>query len=129
MRFKQLTLFMAAMAAAVGGIGQYAQYRWWIALGALFITAVMWVMEVRSTLNFWAVHKVGPHLWIPAHSKLFPWLTATLVVLILHVAFYAFWLGVLRTWGPSACITFCLGLVVGLALLVFSIVNYSHVSR
>lgn len=52
MRFKQLTLFMAAMTAVAGGITEASQYRWWIALAGMCIAAVMWVMEVRSTINF-----------------------------------------------------------------------------
>jgi hypothetical protein len=41
MRFKQLTLFMAAMSAAGAGVMQFTGSRWWIALGALFVTGVI----------------------------------------------------------------------------------------
>jgi hypothetical protein len=58
MRFRQLTLFMAAMTAVAGGIVGSIQYRWWIALGGLCITAVIWVMEVRSTINFIAARNM-----------------------------------------------------------------------
>jgi hypothetical protein len=52
-RFKQLTLFVAAMSAAGAGVAQYPGIRWWIALGALFVTGVMWVAEVRATNLGW----------------------------------------------------------------------------
>jgi hypothetical protein len=51
MHFKQLTLFMAAMTAVTGGIVVSSLYQWWIALGGLCITAVIWTMEIRSTIN------------------------------------------------------------------------------
>ena len=124
MRFKQLTLFMAAMTAAAAGIKQDFEHRWWIALGALFITAVMWVMEVRSSIHFFAIHEKAPRLWPNPQPKHFRWLTATLAVWLLHVAFYAFWLGYLRICAPAACATFCLGMIVGLVLLIFSVLNY-----
>jgi hypothetical protein len=123
MRFKILTLFLAAMTAVAGGIGQYPQHRWWLALAGVCITAAMRVMEVRSTLNFVALHNQTPELWLRSSSKLFPWLTATSVVLVLHVGFYAFWLGCLRVWCHT-CVSFCLGVTVGVILLIFSIVNY-----
>jgi len=124
MRFKQLTLFMAAMTAVAGGVVESSQYRWWIALGGLCITAVMWVMEIRSTINFDAVHKCAPELWPRAQSKLFRWLTASLAVLLLYIAFYAFWLSCMRKWCPACCIPFYSGLTIGFALLLFSIANY-----
>jgi len=124
MRFKQLTLFMAAMTAVTGGIGQYPRYRWWIALAGVCITAAMWVMEVRSTLNFVAAHNEVPQLWVRSTSKPFPWLTATSVVLLLHIGFYAFWLGCVKVWGQHAHISFWVGVIVGVMLLVFSIGNY-----
>ena len=63
MRFKQLTLFMAAMTTAAAGVMQFPGHRWWIALSALFVTAVMWVIEVRAALNGIAAHKAIPELF------------------------------------------------------------------
>lgn len=123
MRFKQLTLFMAAMTAVAGGIMQYAPARWWIALAGLCITGAMWVMEVRSTLYAVATCDAAPRAWPLPKPKLFPWLTASLVVLLLYIGFYATWLICLRVWCPK-CMSFYVGLVVGLVLLAFSIVNY-----
>ena len=124
MRFKQLTLFMAAMTAVGGGVVGSSQYRWWIALGGLCITAVMWVMEIRSTINFNAVHKCAPELWPRAQSKLFRLLTASHAVLLLYVGFYAFWLYSMRKWCPACCVSFYSELIVGFALLLFSVANY-----
>ena len=123
MRFKQLTLFMAAMTAIAGGILQNQWARSWIALAGLCFTGVMWVMEVRSTLYAIAASVPSPHSWPSPRPKLFPWLTASFVVLLLYVGFYMAWLVCLKRWCPT-CTTFCVGLVVGAVLLVFSVVNY-----
>lgn len=52
MRFKQLTLLMAGMTAAGAAFGssQYAEHHGTIAIAAALFTAVMWIMENRSTL-------------------------------------------------------------------------------
>src|ERR1035441_7756478 len=103
MRFKQLTLFMAAMSAAGAGVMQFPISRWWIALGALFVTAVMWVVEVRATLNGIAAHNAVPELF-PSRKMFWPWLNSSWAVLSLHIAFYALWLAWLawfRWWCSS----------------------------
>ena len=124
MRFKQLTLFMAAMTAVSSGVLQYPQNRWWIALAGLCITSVMWVMETRSTLYALAAHNAIPADLLPRPNvKCFRWLGASLVVLLLHLGFYSFWLVCIRIWCPT-CISFCIGLIVGIGLLSYSTVNY-----
>jgi hypothetical protein len=125
MRFKQLTLFMAAMSAAGAGVMQFPLSRWWIALGALFVTAVMWVVEVRGTLNGIAAHNAVPELF-PSRKIFWPWINSSWAVLSLHIGFYVLWLVCIRAWGPSACVSFCIGILVGLVLSVFSIVNYCY---
>ncbi len=129
MRFKQLTLFMAAMTAVAGGVVESSQYRWWIALGGLCITGVMWVMEIRSTVNFNATHERAKAWWPRPKSKLFPWLTATNAVLLLYVGFYAFWLFCLKRWCSTCCFSFFGGLLAGLGLVVFSVANYLTPSK
>jgi hypothetical protein len=111
MRFKQLTLFMAAMTAVGTGIIESFQYRWWIALGGLCITAVIWVMEVRSTMNFVTNHKKAKELWPREKPELFRWFTSSHVVLLLYGGFYIVWLGCIKEWGspPLAVFSFTVG--------------------
>jgi hypothetical protein len=122
MRFKQLTLFMAAMTAAIGGVRQFPEDRWWIGLAGLLFTAVMWIMEVRSTVNAIETHDAVRELF-PRQRKFWPLLNASYAVLLLHIAFYVFWLLRIRAWCPE-CISFYIGTAIGLVLLVFSSVNY-----
>jgi len=125
MRFKQLTLFMAAMSAAGAGVMQFPERRWWIALGALFVTGVMWVVEVRATLAGIAAHNAILALF-PDRKIFWPWINSSWAVLSLHMGFYALWLATIRAWGPAACVSFYIGILAGLMLLSFSIVNYCY---
>ena len=122
MRFKQLTLFMAAMSAAIGGVHEFPNERWWLAVAGLFFTGVMWIMEVRSTAYSIGLHSAAPEL-LPRQKFFWPLLNSSFAVLSLHVAFYLFWLSRIHAWGPT-CISFSIGAAVGLMLLVFSIGNY-----
>ena len=126
MRFKQLTLFMAAMTTAGAGVIQFPGNRWWIALGALFVAAVMWVIEVRAVLNGIAARKAIPEQF-PSRPTFWPWINASWVVLLLHVACYAVWLWCIRIWCPTCC-SFYIGVFVGIMLLIFSVVNYGRQS-
>lgn len=125
MRFKQLTLFMAAMTAVATGIIKSSQYRWWLALGGLGITAVIWVMEIRSTINFIEHRDHAPELWPRAESKpkLFRLLTSSHVVLLLYMGFYAVWSYCIKKWGPACYFSFYSALIVGVVLVLFSILN------
>jgi hypothetical protein len=123
MRFKQLTLFMAAMTAVAAGIINPNQYRWWIALGGLWITAVIWVMEIRSTINFIKNYNQATELWPRAKSKGCRFVTSSHAVLGLYGGFYATWLLCIKKWGPACCVSFYVGLIVGFALFLFSIAN------
>jgi hypothetical protein len=114
MRFKQLTLLMGAMSAAAAGVMQYVAIRWWIALGAMCVTAVMWVIVARLAI---------PEVFPPT-DVFWKWINSSFTVLLLHVGFYALWLNRIRVWGPTACFSFFVGAAVGIALAVFSIVNY-----
>jgi hypothetical protein len=127
MRFKQLTLFMAAMTAASAGVIQSPAYRWWIALGALYFTGVMWVVEVRATLNAIAAHNAIPEVF-PEQKKFWPGLASSFAVLSLHIACFALWLSCVRAWG-SGRVCFYIGSAVGLGLTWFSIVNYKKEKR
>ena len=90
MRFKQLTLLMAAMTAAGAGVAQYPQLSGPIAAAAAVFRAVMWVMEIRSTLYWVAFKEKVPTLWPSAKVTLWKQLNATNVVLFLHAFFYGF---------------------------------------
>ncbi len=130
MRFKQLTLLLAAMTAAGGGVisKEGMNYRWWIALGALCLTGMMWVMEVRSSLHGIEAGRLAGEFWPGLGGKVFlPRLNATLVVALLHLGFYAFWLGCMYVWHPRLCGTFAVGLVVGIFLTFYTGANYWRV--
>lgn len=122
MRFKQLTLFMAAMTAAAAGVLQPSQIRWWIALGALYVAAVMWIVEVRSTLTAIAAHDAIPEL-STRPDTFWPLLNSSLAVLSLHIAGYVLWLLCVRAWWHSR-VPFYIGEAIGVGLLVYSGVNY-----
>lgn len=123
MRFKQLTLFMAAMTAAGAGVMQFPGNRWWIAFGALFVSAVMWVIEVGAALSGIASREAIPELF-PPRPRFWPWINASWAVLALHVACYATWLWCIRIWCPTCCFSFYVGVLVGIMLCIYSVVNY-----
>jgi len=123
MRFKQLTLFMAAMTAAGTGVTQSPASRWWIALAAFIIAAVMWVVEVRATLNAIAAHDAIPEVFPRQKKRFMSWLNSSWAVLSLHVVCYWSWWWCLRIWSPG-CVAFYVGIPFGALLIVFSAVNY-----
>ncbi len=129
MRFKQLTLFMAAMTAAAAGVIQAPNTRWWIAISALFVTAVMWVIEVRASLNGIVAREAIPQLFPRTREWFWPWINTTWAVLSLHVGFYILWLACIRIWRTPDVpalrdVTFWIAVTIGSMLLIFSIVNY-----
>lgn len=123
MRFKQLSLFMAAMTAAGAGVIQATGNRWHIALAALCVTAVMWVVEVRATLNAIAAHDAIPEVFPAQKIRFWPWLNSSWAVLFLHVACYALWLRCVWVWGAGRGPSYT-GALVGLTLFVFSVISY-----
>jgi hypothetical protein len=129
MRFKQLTLFVAAMTAVAGGIVVSMPYRWWIALGGLCITAVMWLMEIRSTINFVTNYNYAPELWPRKKPKLIGWLTASHDVAFLYAGSYLWWLICVKRWGPTFCFSFYIGSLAGAVLLYFFYRNDHNLSK
>lgn len=123
MRFKQLTLLMAAMTAVGAGVAQYPDFKVALAIAGMLFTSVMWVMEVRSTLHFIAVRERAPDLWPPGVPTILPWLNATNAVLFLHIAFYGFWFSCAARWYRGILLR-GLGIALGVLLLTFSIANY-----
>jgi len=70
MRFKQLTLLMAWLPFAGYGYLKYGmcdigplKVNQIIAFWSLFFVAVLWIMEMRSTLSWCAHRDVAPELW------------------------------------------------------------------
>jgi hypothetical protein len=144
MRFKQLTLFVAWLTIAGAGVSQFGvnvfaeqtfnnirvplfiegiSVRIVIALSAVLFTAVMWVMEVRSTLNWVAHRQIVPDLWPRWESKWFRCVNATNAVLLLYVFVYFFWLWCAYAWQVFYLLTIA-GIVLGLFLLLFSVTSY-----
>jgi hypothetical protein len=123
MRFKQLTLLMAAMTALGAGIAQYANLRGALAAVGMFFVGVMWVMEVRSTLYFNATREVAPQLWPRPPRAALHWLSATNAVLILHAAFYGLWLWCVAQWLSDVVLE-VLGAALGVLFLVFTVTSY-----
>jgi hypothetical protein len=127
MRFKQLTLFLAGLTLAAGGVAQYGTkelvgaitIRQGVAVAAALLTAVMWVMEVRSSI-YWRVHREEvPDLWPRPKRDPFALLNATNSLLVLHLAIYSFWLWAGHGWGVSDWLIYALA-ALGVLLLTFS---------
>jgi 8-oxo-dGTP pyrophosphatase MutT (NUDIX family) len=123
MRFKQLTLFIGAMTAAGAGVAQFWNLRVLIAIAGMAVTAVMWTMEVRSTLYWRALWEKYPDLWPVPKTGCFGWLSATNVVLFLYLSFYVFWLECAFRWKPSLLLLVPGTAVVSL-LVDFSVRSY-----
>ncbi len=71
MRFKQLTLLLTGMTLLVAGVAQYptvdlfpsVPLRGALAVAGMLFTGVMWIMEVRSTISFFANRAQAKILW------------------------------------------------------------------
>ena len=130
MRFKQLTLFMGAMTLLGAGAVQYPSatlfgsygVRGVLALAGMLFTGVMWVMEIRSTLAFYAARAQASDLW-PRVGQKWLGLTATNAVLFLHFAFYWFWFWCAAHWNVR-CVALSVSGVLGVILVVFSVKSY-----
>jgi hypothetical protein len=91
-------------------------------LGGLYVSGVMWVVEVRATLNAIGAHNAIPEIF-PQSEKRWPLLNSSFAVLSLHIVSYAVCCWLLRFWY-RASITFYIGAAVGFLLLYFSSRNY-----
>ena len=135
MRFKQLTLLMGAMTLVGAGVAQYPDVavirsldvRALLAIAGMLFAGVMWVMEVRSTVNFFAAREQAKDLWPFWSPERFHWLNkvlnATNAVLALHIVFYWFWFWCAAVW-QGGWLLLVVGSSAGGLLLVFSAVNY-----
>jgi len=136
MRFKQISVLTAVLTVAAAGAIQFpnamlagqASVRTALASFALLLTAVVWIMEVRSTL-FWAAHRdVASALWPTPTNAPFPWLTATNALLILYASLYGFWLYCALLWKLVTPMVVLFG-VLAVLLVVFSVRAYLPLSR
>ena len=121
MRFKQLTLLIAATSAAGYGLAAYSSFRWWMALAAMFFTGCLWLMEVRSTLFSYANMTLAPDLW-PVPKPL-PFITTTLAALLIYMGCYIGWVMLVHAWGPET-LSWKVGTVFGVALTIYTCVVY-----
>ncbi|MBZ5702905.1 MAG: hypothetical protein LAN84_13800 [Acidobacteriia bacterium] len=133
MRFKQLTLLSGGMTLLGAGAVQYpdkvlfcaVSVRAVCALAGMLFTSILWVMEVRSTLGFYAAREHAMELWPRAKDPqgIFRWFSATNAVLLLHLIFYSFWFACAMHWGVR-CFVLSLLAVWGLLLVLFTVVSY-----
>jgi len=101
-RFQQLTLFMAGLTAITAGMVHdetmkpfiyVLSLRAVLAIFGMLFTAVIWVMEVRSTI-YWTIHwSCARHIWPLPATPWCEWLTASSAVAGLYFFTYiALWL-------------------------------------
>jgi len=74
MRFKQLTLLMAGMTVAGAAVVQHPAARTLVPLVAMGFTALLWIMEVRSSLHWVANRENAPRLWPLDAKTALPWI-------------------------------------------------------
>src|SRR5262245_28629756 len=132
MRFKQLTLLIgyqtaSAYAAFTSGDSPVTKTAPAINAGmavagiSMIFTAVLWVMEIRSTLYRDAAIKAAGIAW-PHPRPRWRWINATTAVLGLHIVIYAGWLWYGISQGMGAALNLAFG-VLGLVLIAYSVVN------
>lgn len=136
MRFQQLTLFSGAMALMAAGVANSPHLmltprlsvRMAIAVAGSVFTAVILIMEVRSTVYWVAMREGGGQsLWPrPGKSALGRLFNATNAVLFTYFATYFFWMFCASTWSYHPCLVSVVGGLFLLLLLVFTISSYWH---
>ena len=131
LRFKQLTLLIAWIAIIGAGISHFDdkiivsdfELKLLLAIASMLITAVLWIMEIRSTL-YWVAHRNSfPDLWPKPENAKIKWINASNAVLILYISIYFFWFRCTLQWGKSP-VEKIVGGVVGISLLILSVINY-----
>jgi hypothetical protein len=136
MRFKQLTLLMAWLTFAGFGAYNYGsqkvtesiELRALLSCISVFFTAVLWVMEVRSTI-YWDEHRsVVPELWPLPPRAFWKFLSATNAVITLYASMFGLWVWLGHIWGVHDCFTFAF-IVLWVMLIIFTIVNFSRQHR
>lgn len=134
-RFKQLTLWLAAMTLFVTGLAKAPRdelasgvtIQTVIAVVAPMFTAVMWVLEMRAALYFAAHRSRAAHLW-PSASVRWAWIGATNALLLMFAGSYAAWFAL----GVAVDLHLVWRLIVvavGIVLLAFASLNYPALWR
>ncbi len=129
MRFKQLTLLSVGIGAAFSGLATDPEkiivgsikFALGMPLLALIFVAVLWVMEVRSTVYCFLNQNMTKRLW-PVPKGRMSAFRATYAVLALHVVLYLGWMYIgwdaMNDWWRLVWVLLFIG------LLVFSFANY-----
>lgn len=131
LRFKQLGLLMAGMTLFGAGVAQYPDLhftdsvsgRGLLSMGGMLFVGTMWMMEVRSLVLFYAMHEHAGDLWPLPILRWFSWFNSTLLLFLLHAAFYAFWFWCTLIWCPH-WLPLTLGATGGVLLLLFTFMSY-----
>jgi len=131
MRFKQLTLLLAWLALTSAAIAHFSDQafidslslRVVLAVASMVATAVLWVMEVRSTLFWVAIRDKFPELWPRPQNVFLPFLNATNMVFFLYCFSYTFWWWCSLKWDANILLLVGFG-VIGCLILVFTVINY-----
>jgi len=130
MRFKQLTLLLAWLTLVAGGIAQFSEVklatlaaRDVLIVAAALVTAVFWIMEIRSTL-YWCAHRdVSPDLWPRISGDSWRLVNATYAIFLLHLALYSFWAWF--AWKSQITCVIVVGLcLLGLLVFMFGVHSY-----
>jgi membrane protein YdbS with pleckstrin-like domain len=130
-RFKQLTLLLAAMAAAAAGavkdspaqLTPTVTVRQLVAVAAMLVVSVLWVMEVRAAA-YWAAHREkGTEVWPSPPTNVFWWLNATDMLLALHVGLFVGWWWFGMKWRLAAP-WLALAAALFVLMAIFSVVTY-----
>ncbi len=131
MRFKQLTVFLAWLTLAGAGVVNFQSREFVgplslgavLALATMLVTAVVWVMEVRSTLYWVAIREEEGQLWPRPKKAFLSCLNATNMVVLLYCCNYGFWCWSGFKWGINVW-TIGVFAFIGFVIFLFTIINY-----
>ena len=131
MRFKQLTVFLAWLTLAGAGVVHFGaqefvgsqSLRAILALATMFVTGVVWVMEVRSTMYWVTIRSEAPEVWPHTKKAFLPAINATNAVFFLYLVNYGFWCWCAFKWNVNFWI-FVVFALIGFVIFLFTIVNY-----
>jgi hypothetical protein len=131
MRFKQLTLFLAWHTLAGAGIVNFGNNDFVgslhvnaiLALASILVTAVIWIMEISSTLFWDKMQKEAPEIWPIPDSKIMKIINASTAVFLLYAVNYGFWCWCSIKWDVEPWISYVLG-TFGAFIFVFGVISY-----
>lgn len=131
MRFKQLTVFLAWLTLASAGAVHFGglefvgaqSLRAIVAPATMFVTGVVWVMEVRSTMYFVSIRSEAPEVWPHTKKTFLPAINATNAVFLLYCVNYGFWCWCGFKWNINFWILLVFALA-GFVIFLFTVINY-----